>query len=1571
MLRRLYPAVLSLVFCSLIHLTPASAAPADTVYVDQSATGTNNGTSWANAYTNLQTAISTQAADKVFLVAQGTYYPSATANPNATFSLKSGHQLYGGFPAGGTAFGLRKPKTNVTVLSGDLNRNSTPENGVDAYTVVTLNGLANAVVIDGFTISGGENSGAQGAGIIILNTEATISNNIIENNIAEDGAGIYNVSFLPVSTRIFKNTIRFNTARNLNDDGKGGGIYIEGQANIYNNLIYKNFGGLGGGIYAFQNGYDAFVINNTVANNRGGIKGIAYKINSGSVSYFNNVIWNNEFAYNFNGSFTDPDSLHTRNNIAPNILLRNKRGNLRPVSLADSIFMDTTNNNFALKKCGLGVEAADSMLLATATTDLFDLLGNPRYFDNDFNGSPKLDMGALESTVVCEPCTTSVGPDDQICGFAYVLSAKALGFQRTGLWTQVAGPSGGSSVFTSATSSSSQVNVNLQGTYTFRWTLSGEDCSTFADVKITFFRPSVANAGPPVSSCGKTATLAAVPSSGSGIWSGPAGVSFVNNTLPNTQVTVPNFGPYTLTWTETNGPCPANSKDVVVTFFNQSVANAGVDTMACSLTTNMKAFPSFGTGTWSLQSGPGSAVFANTHQATSPVSVNKIGTYVFKWVESNGNCPLSTDFVTILFKTQPVADAGPRIDTCGRIAQLKAKPSVGTGLWTTVSGPGTITYESGTNNPNTAATASKEGTYLLRWSEDNGPTCSVSAADVIVNFNPATEVSLKYIDSLYCGINDSIDFGVDIPRGFPPYTFDIVSTYGTETVTTSNNYYFYTDKGATKGASVVTFTVRNFRDGSNCNASFKNNDIIIPRRGTNLLPVTTGFSAKNNVLCNSNTGVLVLDYFNTENLTFYIEDVAHNSTSTVNYQGTKRELVVSNLEYGDNVFRISSVLNDNGGCEMVKKGTLEVIITYKPVNFNLTKGDATCFGYNDGNIFITDQVGRPDWSEALLNTVADNGLLTNNYKFNLTAGPYTVKIKNSVGCEATRSVTITQPAQVLHSVIVKNPTCYGYSNGNVEIQTSGGSGKLVTHYRNLTASGTFRFFNQPAGKYAARITDSITGCIIPLDSIVIGQPDSLIINSTARDVNCDGTANGSLTIEPAGGTAPYTASVTRGAYVQNLSSFTPSTTANGLQQGVYVIRVIDFQGCIANNKDTVEQGIELTFKAEKIKDADCFSKGVIKITQPGNVSGTKYSIDGTSYDNTTEFSGLNPGTYTIYAKTAANCVRSMNFTILDNNIPFDADISSTNPVTCYNGNDGKVKINVSGGSGNYSIVFNGVTYSQTEFTGLGPGEYIFNVVDNKCGKFDMVTVTLTNPASYSDTVTQAITPTCWNSKNGTIRVSPKGGTPGTYRFSINNGATYQFSNQFPNLPGGTYMIRSKDGKGCESVATQYVFKAPDSLGVTVTIDRNDPVTRTSDVTLSGFGGVPQYYYSKDGSNFPTSNKITGIPYSYVRFYVKDNNGCINTKDVALGDVGITMNASKAGIKVFPNPTSGTITIEGAETMHIEEINVINAIGQTVMTLPGKSVVQQQIDLGNLPKGIYQLLIRTETNTLVTPVEVIH
>jgi hypothetical protein len=139
--------------------------------VKADSTGANTGSSWSDAFRDLQSALNLAKSGDEIWVAKGIYKPTAVnpldtqfdngSDPRAkTFYLKEGVKLYGGFEGTETS---REVRTNETVLSGDFRDNDiwpvTEQNKssyyYNAYNVVVAYKLASTTIIDGFTIKGG------------------------------------------------------------------------------------------------------------------------------------------------------------------------------------------------------------------------------------------------------------------------------------------------------------------------------------------------------------------------------------------------------------------------------------------------------------------------------------------------------------------------------------------------------------------------------------------------------------------------------------------------------------------------------------------------------------------------------------------------------------------------------------------------------------------------------------------------------------------------------------------------------------------------------------------------------------------------------------------------------------------------------------------------------------------------------------------------------------------------------------------------------------------------------------------------------------------------------------------------------------------------------------------------------------------------------------------------------------------------------------------------------------------------------------------------------------------------
>jgi hypothetical protein len=294
---------------SNIATTTITVVPA-IVYVDQHATGSGDGSDWKDAFTTLTAALNQAAAGQTIRVAAGTYYPTTGTDSTATFTLKKGVEIDGGY-SGVTS---KDPDSQsldpfVTILSGNLgNENNSSSENEFSYHVMTGNGLDSSTVLDGLTIidghadgsdsadqSGGgidltdsspslqycylfdDSASANGGGIYDEDSSPTMSYCFINDNSAASGAGMYNDASSPTLT-----DCQFsNNDGNASQNSAGGGAMANFNASapvITHSQFYTNHANTGGAIYdnASNPSFTFCYFAGSYANNTSGSGGAFY-----------------------------------------------------------------------------------------------------------------------------------------------------------------------------------------------------------------------------------------------------------------------------------------------------------------------------------------------------------------------------------------------------------------------------------------------------------------------------------------------------------------------------------------------------------------------------------------------------------------------------------------------------------------------------------------------------------------------------------------------------------------------------------------------------------------------------------------------------------------------------------------------------------------------------------------------------------------------------------------------------------------------------------------------------------------------------------------------------------------------------------------------------------------------------------------------------------------------------------------------------------------------------------------------------------------------------------------------
>ncbi|WP_298901709.1 T9SS type B sorting domain-containing protein [uncultured Psychroserpens sp.] len=529
----------------------------------------------------------------------------------------------------------------------------------------------------------------------------------------------------------------------------------------------------------------------------------------------------------------------------------------------------------------------------------------------------------------------------------------------------------------------------------------------------------------------------------------------------------------------------------------------------------------------------------------------------------------------------------------------------------------------------------------------------------------------------------------------------------------------------------------------------------------------------------------------------------------------------------------------------------------------------------------------------------------------LSAGNYTVNVRDAEGCMVSVNVILAEPNPI-NATFTPSTTllsCFGDQNASISItNVTGGQGAEYIYTLNTilptpNSSGPQTsnvFSNLGAGTYSVTITDSYD-CILTSVDITINEPTpvdaSLVVASTQTCLT-----EATLTLSASGGTGAYSYSNDI-SFSTVLGTFNSSTTFSVLP-GTYQYYVRDANGCIANvsNEITIDPLPELEINLQSTNPSiNCAgdNTGTIVATALGGLGDYVYTLEDTSgntlpatQDSPGVFTELIAGTYVVNVVSGDCNTASAPITITEPTAPLEVDFV-VNDVTCSGNNDGVLEINASGGTGiiKYAISPQLDQFFETNiFENLAPGTYDV-IVQDVLGCYITFDFTINDPQQ----VILSIVPdslfeeTCEGEGNGEFSIDVSGGSL-PYSVSLDNydgpyttGASGQTIFDFTNLGGGDHTVYVRDAQGCES---EWNITFPESVSINPIVDieyvcENNALSNIVTVTVDeSITDLSQLDYSLDGGPYQISNVFTDvIPGTDHYIDVRHTNGCIQRTDL--------------------------------------------------------------------------------------------
>lgn len=464
-------------------------------------------------------------------------------------------------------------------------------------------------------------------------------------------------------------------------------------------------------------------------------------------------------------------------------------------------------------------------------------------------------------------------------------------------------------------------------------------------------------------------------------------------------------------------------------------------------------------------------------------------------------------------------------------------------------------------------------------------------------------------------------FGVDLDINYPPTDISLtnnyitensainttIGTFSTTTLDVSDTHTYSIVGGSTifniSGNTLRSSVVFDYESGTSHNITIRTTDSV----GQYYDKLFTIIIINVTIVVTASVDTAITCYGNSDGIIVVTNVSGGSGPYTYSKDGTNYQSSTTFNGLGAGSYTIYA--KDSNG----EIGATIVTLSRTEITATVSQTNLSCFNGGNGSILISNVSGGQGGPYSTkLNVGGTYQVLSTSRNYtSLSAGSYTVYVKDTVGCEVTYPITLTQPTQVTVTLNSSTPpTCYNGGDGSISFSAGGGNGS----YQYRLNSGTWQpsgiFTGLSVGTYTIQTRDT-NGCESSTTNVTLSKsaPTATV---TQSNISCNGGSNGSISItSPSGGSgSEYTFSI-------DGVNYQSSGTFSSLPTGSYDIYVKDGAGCVSY----------LT---------------TISITQPSEQTSTitvdTYATCNGGADGTITLSstgGTFPKTYRLYADTSA------------------------------------------------------------------------------------------------------------------------------------------------------------------------------------------------------------------------------------------------------------------------------------------------------------------------------------------------
>ncbi len=456
------------------------------------------------------------------------------------------------------------------------------------------------------------------------------------------------------------------------------------------------------------------------------------------------------------------------------------------------------------------------------------------------------------------------------------------------------------------------------------------------------------------------------------------------------------------------------------------------------------------------------------------------------------------------------------------------------------------------------------------------------------------------------------------------------------------------------------------------------------------------------------------------------------------------------------------------------------------INLNTSSTPASCGSSPNGTASVNATGGMPGYTYYWSPTGS-----TNASAGGLVPGTYTVTVTDGNLCTTTASALVGNiGGPTASGSVLTHVACFAGSDGSAAVSASAGTPPYSYNWLPFGGNSNTAS-NLIAGNYTVQVTDD-DGCITVV-YLNISEPPALVATSTSTNVQCNGMANGSISLSASGGTAPY-------FYSWN-PQVSNSSNATGLSPGSYSVFVTDANGCGIQSSTQISEPAILSISTSNT-DASCFglSDGTATVSSAGGT--TPHSYNWTSLGITNQqISGLPSGTYSVIVTDANSCTQQSSVNI-QQPTPLQMQVSGSGTI-CINQYT-TISASVSGGTSPYFYFWsNGVTDSIQTISPDSATIYSVSVTDQNGCSLPAQQISVDVYPALSLTISDPLE--ICAGEPASISAVATGGNGGPYVYTWNSGAITGPAHTVYPMTDSAFTVIVTDGCGSPTVTQSVII----------------------------------------------------------------------------------------------------------------------------------------------------------------------